>query len=273
MAQGSPGYLPLQDLQNALSFAVLQPSSSQYSSEMEVVYGEGMMIVADDITLTAGCNLAFVTAVMSLADAGDKVILYVQTVLLPTNAAEGFIPSAEECAKLITLKTKAIVLVSPNNLTGAIYPPALLASFAKLAHFHNFALILDETYHDFILDLTLHSLFTAPSMLPWRDYLIHLFSFSKLYTIPSFHLGSIAASPAFLKHIETVSLPSTWLISSQGGYYAFIRHLFDGMKSDAVCQQLAEEMGVVSLPNGFFLNLFSVVNVDNEKITCVCESG
>ncbi|KAJ8691022.1 hypothetical protein PTI98_010636 [Pleurotus ostreatus] len=357
MAQGSPGYPPSKDLLDALSLAALQPSSSRYSSvlgdvplrrllakDMEIVYGEGTEIVAGDIALTAGCNLAFVAAVMSLADAGDEVILPtpwyfnhqmtldllgVQTVSLPTNAAEGFLPSVEECAKLITPKTKAIALVSPNNPTGAIYPPALLASFAKLAHSHNLALILDETYRDFILDSSPHGLFAAPSMPPWRDYLVHLFSFSKSYAIPGFRLGSIAAIPAFLKHAETAldclqicpprvpqialatndllpalrpsirtnslaiaarhdlfrrSLPSTWFIGSQGGYYAFVRHPFDGVKSDAVCQRLAEEMGVVSLPDRFFSNSevgevvdagkwirFSVANVDDEQITRVCE--
>ncbi|KAF7422983.1 hypothetical protein PC9H_011147 [Pleurotus ostreatus] len=353
MAQGSPGYPPSKDLLDALSLAALQPSSSRYSSvlgdvplrrllakDMEIVYGEGTEIVAGDIALTAGCNLAFVAAVMSLADAGDEVILPtpwmtldllgVQTVSLPTNAAEGFLPSVEECAKLITPKTKAIALVSPNNPTGAIYPPALLASFAKLAHSHNLALILDETYRDFILDSSPHGLFAAPSMPPWRDYLVHLFSFSKSYAIPGFRLGSIAAIPAFLKHAETAldclqicpprvpqialatndllpalrpsirtnslaiaarhdlfrrSLPSTWFIGSQGGYYAFVRHPFDGVKSDAVCQRLAEEMGVVSLPDRFFSNSevgevvdagkwirFSVANVDDEQITRIIKS-
>ncbi len=205
----------------------------------------------------------------------------------------------------------------------------MLASFAELAHSRNVALILDETYRDFILDASPHGLFTASSTPPWRDYLVHLFSFSKSYAIPGFRLGSIAASPAFLKHVETVldclqicpprvpqvalsthdllpalrpsirsnaatiaarhdlfrrSLPSSWVLGSQGGYYAFVRHPFGGVRSDAVCQRLAEEMGVVSLPDRFFSNLqvreavdagrwirFSVANVDDDKIARVCE--
>ncbi|KAF4562636.1 hypothetical protein EYR36_004030 [Pleurotus pulmonarius] len=313
--QRSPGYPPSKDLLDALSSAASQPSTARYSDvlgdmplrrllakEMEIVYGEGTRIVADDIALTAGCNLAFVATVMGLADAGDEIIL-------PTPwQVSATYPSI---ITHFTSQTKAIALVSPNNPTGAVYPSALLASFAELAHSRNIALILDETYRDFILDSAPHGLFTTSST-PWRDYLVHLFSFSKSYAIPGFRLGSITASPAFLKHIALSthdllpalrpfirsnaaaiaarhdlfrqSLPSSWIIGSQGGYYAFVRHPFGGVKSNVVCQRLAEEMGVVSLPDGFFSNSqvgeavdagtwirFSVANVDDDKIARVCE--
>lgn len=45
------------------------------AKEMEFVYGEGSRIAEDDIAVTAGCNLAFIATVMSLADAGDELIL------------------------------------------------------------------------------------------------------------------------------------------------------------------------------------------------------
>lgn len=90
---------------------------------------------------------------------------------LPPN----FLPSVEECERLITPRTKALVLVSPNNPTGAVYPPDLLKQFAELAEEKKVALVLDETYRDFLEERP-HDLFAETN---WRRYLIHLFSFSK----------------------------------------------------------------------------------------------
>jgi aspartate/methionine/tyrosine aminotransferase len=88
-----------------------------------------------------------------------------------------FLPSIDTCRALITPKTRAIVLVTPNNPTGAIISPTLLAEFGALAVEMGVALVLDETYRE-LLDDRPHDLFTTgePS---WRKYLIHLFSFSK----------------------------------------------------------------------------------------------
>jgi aspartate/methionine/tyrosine aminotransferase len=81
----------------------------------------------------------------------------------------------------------------------------VIASFATLAKKHNIALVLDETYRDFILSDVPHHLFSARDGLGnWRETLIHLFSFSKSYCVPGHRLGAIVASPAILSHIATV---------------------------------------------------------------------
>jgi aspartate/methionine/tyrosine aminotransferase len=88
MSQGSPGYPPPESLAKALG----ETSSSQGSfgycpaagelslrtslaNEMKLVYGDSCTVGAADVALTAGCNLAFVSSIMCLADAGDEVIL------------------------------------------------------------------------------------------------------------------------------------------------------------------------------------------------------
>jgi aspartate/methionine/tyrosine aminotransferase len=130
---------------------------------------------------------------------------------LPTWPDDGFLPSSDGAARLVTSRTKAIVLVTPNNPTGAIYPPSLLESFNTLAQMHGIALILDETYRDFAPvsnsgAFAPHSLFEMESSvrLPWRNTLIHLFSFSKSYAIPGQRLGAIIASPSFIAIVRTV---------------------------------------------------------------------
>ena len=80
-------------------------------------------------------------------------------------------------------------------------------------------------------------------------------------------------------------LPERWHIGSQGAYYAFVRHPFKDVDAADVCKRLAEEIGVVCLPAGFFgpgqggraegdmgrWIRFSVANVNDEKVRRVCE--
>ncbi|KAF7977219.1 hypothetical protein HWV62_4491 [Athelia sp. TMB] len=321
MSQGVPGIPPPKVLLDAIGETSRSPASCGYCpvpgeptlrqalvDEMKHTYGHGgdIDLTPDDVMITSGCNMAFSAVVMSLADAGDEIILPVPwyfnhqmtlnllgitTVPLMTTAETGFKPSPELAATLITPKTKAIALVTPNNPTGAIYPPSLIASFASLARACNIALILDETYRDFLLTGPPHPLFSYP----WRSTLIHLFSFSKSYCIPGHRLGAIVAAPEILNatrtvldclqicaprppqlalapllpqfraftraHAESIDarhalfrsvLPSRWTIGAQGGFFAFVRHPFKGVSARVVSERLATEVGVVTLPAEFF---------------------
>lgn len=368
MSQGAPGTPPSKVFLEALSHSLSCPGSSGYgyalgestlrsafAEEMKTVYGREIDVTQDDIAITAGCNMAFVATVMCLADPGDEIILPVpwyfnhqmslnllgiKTVPLYTRSDEGFLPSTSDCEKLINSRTKAIALVTPNNPTGAIYPPGLISKFAELAQKHKIALVLDETYRDFVDTMPPHTLFSAfqieKSSLSWRSSIIHLFSFSKSYCFPGHRLGLIAASPDLLKHVTTTldclqicaprppqlalaspgllsilrqsiqasaqtlkirhnifhtHLPPGWTIGSQGGYFAFVKHPFVGIPAITLCQRLAEELGVLSLPMQFFCDdsigpdleslgqskkdwerwiRFSVANVSDDMIKQVC---
>ncbi len=170
--------------------------------------------IADhQVAITQGCNQAFTAVMSTLAGSGDDVILPtpwyfnhkmwldmqgVRSVPLPCGA--GLIPDADQAASLITQRTKAIVLVSPNNPGGAEYPAATLAAFRDLARAHNLALIIDETYRDFDSRTGApHDLFTDPD---WDDVLIHLYSFSKAYRLTGHRVGAIVASVDRLAQVE-----------------------------------------------------------------------
>lgn len=88
MSQGVPGIPPPSILLDALGQAAASPQTCGYcpvtgetslrsalALEMRSIYGADSDIHTEDIALTAGCNMAFVTAIMSVADAGDQVIL------------------------------------------------------------------------------------------------------------------------------------------------------------------------------------------------------
>ncbi len=147
----------------------------------------------DEIALTAGCNQAFVVAMLALAKAGERVLLPapwyfnhqmtlqmlgIEACPLPCRAAHGFVPQLADAEALIDARTRAIVLVSPNNPTGAVYPPETLAGFAELCATRGLWLVLDETYRDFLPDGVArpHDLFADARL---RPHLIQLYSFSK----------------------------------------------------------------------------------------------
>jgi len=229
LSQAAPVEPPHPDLRAALAHAVLHdPKVHLYSpvlgwpdlrerlaARTQAIYGG--QIRTDQIALTSGCNQAFCASIATLAaggaSAGDQVILptpwyFNHAMWLSMNGIEAvplatgtdLMPDVETCARLITPRTKAIVLVTPNNPGGVEYPPALLTAFAELATRHKIALIIDETYRDFhTADGPPHDLFTNPD---WDQTLIHLYSFSKAYRLTGHRVGAIAASPQRLSEIE-----------------------------------------------------------------------
>ncbi|MCA3446605.1 MAG: aminotransferase [Rhodobacter sp.] len=173
----------------------------------------GGTIRPDQVAITQGCNQAFTAAISTLAGAGDEVILPTPwyfnhkmwldmqgITTLPLPAGPGLIPQADQAAKLITPRTRAIVLVSPNNPGGAEYPAETLRAFLDLARSHGLALIIDETYRDFdSRPGRPHALFEDPD---WADTLIQLYSFSKAYRLTGHRVGALIAATDRLAEVE-----------------------------------------------------------------------
>lgn len=173
----------------------------------------GGAVKPDQVAITSGCNQAFAAAIATLCAEGDEVIIPVPYYFnhrmwmdmsgvktVPLRAGDGMIPSAEEAAKLITPRTRAIALVSPNNPCGVEYPSETLRAFMDLAREHGIALIVDETYRDFdSRNGAPHDLFADPN---WDDTLIQLYSFSKAYRLTGHRVGAVIAGTARLAEIE-----------------------------------------------------------------------
>ncbi len=225
VSQAAPVDPPPEALRQAIAEAALNdPQAHLYGPVLglpelraELAHQWGLAyggeIAARQVAITQGCNQAFCATLATLAGPGDEVILPtpwyfnhkmwldmagVQTVPLAPGA--GLLPDPEEAAAKITDKTRAIVLVSPNNPGGAEYPAELLRAFADLAKRHKLALIVDETYRDFdSRSGAPHDLFSDPD---WTDYFIHLYSFSKAYRLTGHRVGAIVAGEARLAEVE-----------------------------------------------------------------------
>jgi aspartate/methionine/tyrosine aminotransferase len=171
---------------------------------------------ADDILITAGCNQAFCSVIDTLCQAGDEVILPLPCYfnhqmwltargVVPRYLSfnpETAMPDADEASALINPRTRAILLVTPNNPSGAIYSHDCIEQFFELARTHGLALIMDETYRDFIdIEQLPHRLFGRSD---WRDTLVHLYSFSKVFSLTGFRTGAVVAGQALLEQLKKV---------------------------------------------------------------------
>ena len=107
------------------------------------------------------------------------------------------LPDIEIAIKLINKKTKAIVMVTPNNPTGVEYPSALIEKFSNLAKDNNIKLIIDETYKNFGNKQS-NIIYKGK----WSDHLIQLYSFSKVYRLTGHRVGLMVASKSFIKQVE-----------------------------------------------------------------------
>ena len=174
-------------------------------------------IAPENVSITSGCNQAFCAAIMAVAQRGDNVVLPVpyyfnhqmwldmlgvEKRLVPAFAEGRAYPLPRDAAALIDSRTRAIVLCSPNNPTGAIYPPEIIEGFYELAKAAGIALIIDETYKDFRSSPEpLHDLFAKPD---WQDTFIQLYSFSKVFALTGYRVGSIIAGAKVLAEAEKI---------------------------------------------------------------------
>jgi aspartate/methionine/tyrosine aminotransferase len=174
-------------------------------------------ILAREIAITAGCNQAFVVAILGLARAGEAVMLPtpwyfnhkmaldmlgIEALPLPCRAEQGFVPRVDDARQLIHDRVRAVVLVTPNNPTGAIYPPDTIGAFHAFCMDRGIALVLDETYRDFTeTDGPPHGILGTRG---WQDHLIQLYSFSKAYCIPGHRVGAIVAGEGFIREVQKV---------------------------------------------------------------------
>ena len=225
VSQAAPVDPPPESLRKAMATMIVEDPEShlygpvlglpelraQVAQDWSTAYGGA--VNADHVAITSGCNQAFAAAITSLCTEDDEVILPtpyyfnhamwldmsgVRTVPLPTGT--GLLPSVEDAARLITPKTRAISLVTPNNPGGVEYPSELVAAFRDLARERGIALIVDETYRDFdSRSGAPHPLFQDEN---WDDTLIHLYSFSKAYRLTGHRVGAVLASPARLAEME-----------------------------------------------------------------------
>jgi len=170
---------------------------------------------ATRLVVTAGGNMAFMNAVLAITDPGDEVILQTpyyfnhemaitmangRAVLVATDENHQLRPDAIRQA--ITSRTRAVVTVSPNNPTGAVYPEAALSEVNAICRERGIYHIHDEAYEYFVYDGARHF---SPGSIPGAGpHTISLFSLSKAYGFASWRIGAMVIPEHLLMPVRKI---------------------------------------------------------------------
>jgi aspartate/methionine/tyrosine aminotransferase len=175
--------------------ALLDAIARKLAAENAVEMGRTRRLV-----VTAGGNMGFVNAVLAVTDPGDEVILQTpfyfnhdmavamagcRTVAVPTDDAYQLRPEAIRAA--LTPRTRAVVTISPNNPSGAVYPEAALREVNRLCADHGLYHVHDEAYEYFTYGSARH--FSPAAIADSEPHTISLFSMSKTYGMASWRIG------------------------------------------------------------------------------------
>jgi len=171
----------------------------------------------EEVLITTGTQEAVSVAMLSLADPGDEIILpdpyyhYYENAIqyaggklvpIPTYAETGFAPDPDDIRKAITPRTKAIVLLTPNNPTGAVYPRATLEAIAEVALAGDVPIISDELYESTVFGDAEH--FSIGSIPAMAGRVITINGFSKTYRMTGFRVGYMVGPARFVRSAQKV---------------------------------------------------------------------
>lgn len=266
----------------------------------------GLSYDVDELIVTCGATEALSASLLALLNPGDEVIVPVpafglyETIVRAAHGTYvsldtseyGFQIREEELESVITSRTRAIIITSPNNPTGCIYTPETLDAVANCAARHGFCVICDDVYNRLVyVDGYERFAIRHPEL---REQTIVVDSFSKPWAMTGWRLGWLATAPSLKSQVEKMhqylvsSVPAflqdaaivalglgidemvaTYnsrcdLVSSQldamglsfnspgGAFYAFPRIDSFGMSSEEFCERAIREAGVALVPGSCF---------------------
>ncbi len=153
----------------------------------------------------------------------------------PCRPENGFVPDPQEVARLITARTRALVVINPNNPTGAVYPRAVLEGLARLAERHNLVVFSDEIYDQMVYD---GAEFIPMATLVHDTLCATLSGLSKIYRACGYRVGWAVfsgrthAATDYLNAMDLLSslrlcsnAPAQWAVQTALGGYQSIRDL------------------------------------------------
>lgn len=162
---------------------------------------------ATEILVTSGCAEGLYIAFMGLVQPGDEVILiepayisylqlcraaHAKPVSIHAREENNWLPDMDELRAAVTDKTKLLILNTPSNPTGAVYPIDLLEQIAALAQERDFLVLSDEVYEKLVFDNAVHkSIAALPGM---KERTITVNGFSKAFAMTGWRMGYVAAS-------------------------------------------------------------------------------
>lgn len=227
-----------------------------------------------EVLVTAGATEAIAAALLALVEPGDEVIAFepyydsyaaciamAGGVRVPvTLRAPAFRPDIDELRAAITSRTRAILLNSPHNPTGAVFTAAELAAIANLARAHDLIVISDEVYEHMVFTGEHVPISTLPGM---RERTATISSAAKTFSFTGWKIGWVTGTPEMVTAVRTVKQFLTFV---NGGPFQYaIAHALTlpdeyfasiaadlAVKRDLMCDGLAEVGFEVYRPDGTY---------------------
>jgi len=207
-------------------------------------------VTAEEVFIGNGVSELIDLTLRALLNPGDEVLvpspdypLWTAAVNLntgravhyPCHAAQSFIPDPDEIESLITKRTRAIVIVNPNNPTGAVYPRETLTAIAQLAEKHRLVVLCDEIYDHILYD---DAEFVPMATLVHNTLCCTMSGLSKVYRACGYRVGwasfsgDVEGASEYLSGLELLSslrlcsnVPGQWAVQTALGGYQSIQEL------------------------------------------------
>ena len=229
---GTPDYIKVAGIKAITdSFTKYTPGNGILELREEIIKKlkkeNGIEYALNEVTTAVGAKQAIASTMMVIAGPGDEVLLpipcwvsYTEMIRL-AGADPVLVPVREDNYELnldsiqsaITPRTKAIIICTPNNPTGAVYSEESLRKLAQLAVEHDFFIVADEIYEKLVYDGAKH--FSVASISKEvKDHTITVNGFSKAYAMTGWRIGYAAARADVIKGIMAVQSQTTSATSS-----------------------------------------------------------
>lgn len=168
---------------------------------------------AEDVLITVGATEALAVTMQTLIDGGDEVltpdpgfVLFAPHIALAGGTPvyytlrqeNGFLPDVEELRRLVTPRTKAIIVNTPSNPTGAVFDRRTVEGIAELARDEGLVIVSDEVYDAMVYDGR-HETFLGST-----DRVVYVNSFSKVYAMTGWRLGYVTAPSDVIQHMAKI---------------------------------------------------------------------
>jgi len=198
-----------------------------------------------EIIVTTGATESIYSTIMSLIDSGDEIIITDPTYLgyremielaqgrpkqIPVHVENGYQPDGEELREAVSKKTKAIIVLSPDNPTGRIVNESFVKTLVDLAEDYDFWIISDEIYKHIVYEGEHVWISRHPGA---KERTITVCSFSKEAGIPGLRLGYTLAPKQVIDAIEKMQQYST-LAPESIAQFPLVKFLNENMKEQYI---------------------------------------
>ncbi|MBE7554949.1 MAG: pyridoxal phosphate-dependent aminotransferase [Anaerolineales bacterium] len=233
----------------------------------------GYPVTAAQVNISVGGVQGILAALSALLDPGDEVLIpdpawpnYEMAILLreavpvhyPLYIEHGFVPQTEHIESLITPRTKLMIINSPSNPTGAVFPRETIESLVALAQRHDLYLLSDEVYDELVFE----GEHVSPALYD-AERTIGIYAFSKNYAMTGWRVGYVVANEEVSRVITKIQEPMISCVASPiqkaaeaalTGPQDCIGEMRDSYRErrDAVVELLKEEGYYVYTPAGAF---------------------